>query len=90
MNMFDAVNNVGRVMKFFGSEIEKSKRYRQRPAVQVTPPAIPPAEGSLKLPCVPMVCGDVFMLPAFRAARCIGSNYVGRRFYRNLFLSSSR
>ena len=45
MNMFDAVNNVGRVMKFFGSEIEKSKRYRQRPAVQVTPPAIPPAEG---------------------------------------------
>lgn len=54
MNMFDAVNNVGRVMKFFGSEIEKSKRYRQRPAVQVTPPAIPPAEGFIEI----TVCTD--------------------------------
>ncbi|MBU2673540.1 MULTISPECIES: hypothetical protein [Hafnia] len=54
INMFDAFNEVRRVVESNGATVERSKRYRQRPAIQVSAPQSLPVDGTIEI----TVCTD--------------------------------
>lgn len=49
VNMFDAVNAVRRMVEPTGAVIGRSKRYRQRPAVEVLGMTHPPVDGAIEI-----------------------------------------